>query len=307
MHETTEPTKDTEYLLRRGDLHLRVAPWGASVRGMWRGDKHGDCQLIISEYSGADSNIGSQGEVLMPFPSRISHGQYTFQGQTHQLAIPDDFGPHAMHGFLRSVLWETTERSETAVTFSIAIGESDFPGYPFALRVTVTYRLNERGLVCKFQATNTGTTDAPFGAGFHPYLMVGSPFIDSDLLTVPFERQMIGGTRTDVAGTEHDFLTERAVGSLCADAVYTAPLRDADGIARVRLAAPDQLRIVTVWMDKTFDYMVLYSGDTQPDVLRRRALAIEPWTCAPNAFNHPERGLTILKPGQTLSGSWGVY
>ena len=312
MPETTTDTKntqDTEYLLRQGDFRLRVAPWGASVRGMWWEDEeeHYDCQDIITAYSGADGSIGSQGEVLMPFPSRIPHGQYTFQGQTHQLAVSDDFRPHAMHGFLRGVFWEMTHRSPAEITFSVVVKESDFPGYPFALRVSVTYRLNERGLVCDFQAENAGTTDAPFGAGFHPYFTVGSSLIDSDLLTVPFERQQIGGETTLVAGTKHDFLTTRAVGSLAANAVYTSPRRDSNGRARVRLNAPDQSRCVTVWMDETFDYVVLYSGDTQPDSLRRRALAIEPWTCAPNAFNYPERGLTVLKPGQTLSGSWGVY
>jgi aldose 1-epimerase len=59
-------------------------------------------------------------------------------------------------------------------------------------------------------------------------------------------------------------------------------------------------------MDETFEYVVLYSGDTLPPSHQRFALAIEPWTCAPNAFNYPERGLNVLAPGARLSGSWGV-
>ena len=59
-------------------------------------------------------------------------------------------------------------------------------------------------------------------------------------------------------------------------------------------------------MDAAFDYVVFYSGDPLPAAHRRRSLAIEPMTCASDAFNHPEWGLVALVPGQTFSGAWGV-
>jgi aldose 1-epimerase len=34
-------------------------------------------------------------------------------------------------------------------------------------------------------------------------------------------------------------------------------------------------------------------------------LAIEPMTCAPDAFNSGD-GLRVLQPGQTFSAAWGI-
>jgi aldose 1-epimerase len=305
MSENTITTEaddqNTEYLLHGDDLRLRVSPFGASVRGMWRGD-----DLVITEYRGAENNIGSQGDVLMPFPSRIPDGRYTFDGATHQLAVNDSGRPHAMHGFLRSALWETTERSDSNVTFSITVNDGDYSGYPFALRISVTYSLQSAGLRCDFHCENFGIRPAPFGAGFHPYFTVGSDIIDVDILEVPLREFLKNGEHVEVAGTRWDFRKPKPVGDAPCDAVYRNPVRDSDGLARVRYTSPDGNRAITLWMDQTFDYLVLYSGDTLPPTHQRRALAIEPWTCAPNAFNYPERGLTVLAPGESLSGSWGV-
>ncbi len=69
---------------------------------------------------------------------------------------------------------------------------------------------------------------------------------------------------------------------------------------------PTWCAYLTVWMDDAFNYVVLYSGDPLPETHRRRSLAIEPMTCASDAFNHPEWGLVRLEPGRTFAGSWGV-
>jgi len=37
----------------------------------------------------------------------------------------------------------------------------------------------------------------------------------------------------------------------------------------------------------------------------RKSIAIEPMTCAPNAFNN-EQGLIILAPFESFSASWGI-
>jgi aldose 1-epimerase len=41
-----------------------------------------------------------------------------------------------------------------------------------------------------------------------------------------------------------------------------------------------------VWMDSTLSFAMVYTGDTLADSARRRhGIAIEPMTCAPDAFN----------------------
>jgi aldose 1-epimerase len=63
---------------------------------------------------------------------------------------------------------------------------------------------------------------------------------------------------------------------------------------------------VTVWMDDSHPYAMIYSGDTLGDVARRRhGLAIEPMTCAPDAFNSGA-GLVVLQPGAAHTSTWGI-
>jgi aldose 1-epimerase len=49
---------------------------------------------------------------------------------------------------------------------------------------------------------------------------------------------------------------------------------------------------------------MVFTGDTLPDG-GRRSLAVEPMTCAPNAFRSGD-GLVRLEPEQTHNSSWGI-
>jgi aldose 1-epimerase len=51
---------------------------------------------------------------------------------------------------------------------------------------------------------------------------------------------------------------------------------------------------------------MVFTADGIPDTARRRrSVAIEPMTCAPNAFRSGD-GLIVLQPGDSWSGSWGI-
>ena len=51
---------------------------------------------------------------------------------------------------------------------------------------------------------------------------------------------------------------------------------------------------------------MVFTGDALPEPERRRqGLAVEPMTCAPNAFNSGD-GLLTLAPGETFRGQWGI-
>ncbi len=303
---------DTEITVQADKLRLRASPYGASLRGLWREGMNGQQEEVITGYTGAKHKVGGQGDVLIPFPGRVRDGRYAFDDQTYQMPINDKEGPNAIHGFLRLVGWETLKQEERTVTFAVSLRADEHPGYPFGLRATVSYALDEEGMTCRFTIENTGERPAPVGAGFHPYFTVGSPFIDTTSLQVPmaatleFENLLPTGRILPVEGTAYDFRQERPIGDTVFNTCYLHPLRDADGLVRMRLAAADTHRAITVWMDEAFSYVVLYSGDPLPPAHRRRALAIEPMTCGSDAFNHPEWGLTVLAPHQILTGAWGV-
>jgi aldose 1-epimerase len=59
-------------------------------------------------------------------------------------------------------------------------------------------------------------------------------------------------------------------------------------------------------MDERYRYVELFTGDSLPEAARRRrSLAVEPMTAAPNAFRTGD-GLVTLHPGQTDRATWGL-
>ena len=62
------------------------------------------------------------------------------------------------------------------------------PGYPFSLAVAIEYALSDDGLSVATTATNAGPDPCPYGCGAHPYLTLGTPTVDSVVLTAPAER-----------------------------------------------------------------------------------------------------------------------
>jgi aldose 1-epimerase len=59
-------------------------------------------------------------------------------------------------------------------------------------------------------------------------------------------------------------------------------------------------------MDERFPFVHVYTADSMADPARRRGgVAIEPMTCAPDAFNSGD-GLLALAPGASFAGRGGL-
>ncbi|HZU80060.1 MAG TPA: hypothetical protein VE991_09105, partial [Acidimicrobiales bacterium] len=98
----------------------------------------------------------------------------------------------------------------------------------------------------------------------------------------------------------------RPVGPTRLDTCFGDLARDEDGNARVTLSHPDRDRRLVLWMDRSFRYVMAYTGDTvAPEERRRRSLALEPMSCPPDALRTGE-GLVTLAPGESFKGSWGI-
>jgi aldose 1-epimerase len=169
------------------------------------------------------------------------------------------------------------------------------PGYPFTLRLRLAYRLDDRGLAVDAVAENAGSEPCPFGLGFHPYLAAN---VDELELAVPARTRIAADERgVEQRREPSDLRDRRQVGDRRLDATYTDLDRDTKGLARVH--AGD----VVVWCDEAFPYLQVFSGDLPQ--IRRRGLAVEPMTCAPNAFASGD-GLLRLAPGERFAGRWGI-
>lgn len=73
--------------------------------------------------------------------------------------------------------------AEDSVTMRLRLHPS--PPYPFALDLSVRYELGPDCLTVTTRATNIGDADAPWSAGAHPYVTVGTAVVDDAVLQVP--------------------------------------------------------------------------------------------------------------------------
>lgn len=307
-------TPDTEHTLSFGDQRAVVSPWGGSLRRYFVVGADGSERDIVWGYSGGSHKKGGQGDVLIPFPGRIPQGRYAFAGETFQLELNDKEGPNAIHGFVRTQPWRCSLNTMNEVAYRVDVDEATYgsKGYPFSLAIQIRYRLDENSLSCTFEIENAGRRAAPVGAGFHPYFTVGTTLIDEAVLRLPCaglvefsDRLLPTGKILSVEGTEWDYRAARPIGGRRFNHCYVQLERDTDGIAVASLSHAASGRTIEVFMDRSFSSVVVYSGEAITSQARR-ALAIEPMTCATDAFNHPEWGLAVLDPGQRFTGRYTV-
>lgn len=253
---------------------------------------------------------GGRGQLLMPWPSRIEDGRYSFGGRDLQLPLTEPARRTAHHGLVRWAAWSLEEQSTSSVSLLLHLPAQ--PGYPWSLDLQVTYDLSADGLTVTQTATNLSDAPAPFAAGAHPYLCVGAGTIDTWELTLPASRRVLVDDRMlpvgteAVDGTDYDFRISRPIKDTVFDHAFGDLDRDPAGRANVVLEGDrDGL---TLWVDETVHWLQVFSAD-RPEQGGRRAIAIEPMTAQANAFRTGE-DLTVLapagQPGDDLSVTWGI-
>lgn len=245
------------------------------------------------------------GTTLVPWPNRLSDGRYVFEGETYQLALTEPDAGNAIHGLGRWARWTPVRQDVDLITLGFDIVPQK--GYPFEVRAEVTYTVHaERGLSVTLGARNLGPGRAPFGAGSHPYLATHGHRIDDVTLTLPAaeqlvldERQVPVGART-LTGSD-DYRTGRKLKAHRFDSGFTGIERDATGrgVAELRTKTGG----ARMWFDETFRFLQVYTLDELTP--GQSGIAIEPMTCAPNAFN-TGAGLIVLEPDGAWTGSWGI-
>lgn len=293
-----------QFVIRHGESEATVVEVGGGLRTFRMGGRD-----ILDGYGSGEMCSGGRGQVLIPWPNRIQDGRYCFRGEELQLPLTEPKLHNASHGLVRWANWRGEEVAEGGVTMHYRLHPQ--PGYPWALDISIRYELNDGGLAVTTQAANIGTTACPFGAGMHPYLSAGGDPIDDAILTIPArtaletnDQQIPIGT-AEVKGTELDFREPRMIDDVVLDTAYTSLERDDQGRAWTTLSSGQGGWSTRLWVDRAHGFLMVFTGDTLSPERRRRGVAIEPMTCAPNAFNTGE-GVLTLEPGASVEFSWGI-
>ncbi len=298
MAAITEPPTGAQFELRRGRQRLVVTEIGAGVRS-WTVGGH----ELLAGFSPGEYDAAFAGRVLVPWPNRVRDGRYELDGAEHRLELSEPERGNALHGLVLQSRWRGVRTSARRVSLSHTLAPA--AGYPFELALAVSYELASGGVVMTVQATNVGAERAPFGAGLHPYLTPGTADVDDMVLEVPArtlvpvddERLLPTGPPTPIDGTALDFRQPRRLGALRVDACFGELGRSPAGVARVRLGTNSGPGQLTIWMDERFRFVQVFTADA--------AIAVEPMTCAPDAFNSGD-GLVVLEPGASFTGRCGL-
>jgi aldose 1-epimerase len=288
--------------IEHGDQRAVVTGVGAGLR-VYSVSGHD----VVNGYGVDEMATAGRGQVLIPWPNRLQDGRYEFEGRHYQLPLTEPERSNAIHGLVRWSVWSVGEHESERVVMRHRLHPQ--PGYPFILDLSIEYMLSANGLSVQTTATNVGPDRCPYGCGAHPYLSVGTETVDATVLRAPGRTVLQADGRgiptgaTPVADTEYDFGEPRAVADTKLDHGFTDLERGEDGLAMVELTNPASGVALAVWVDESFPYLMLFTGDL-PEV-ERRALAVEPMTCAPNAFRSGD-SLIVLEPGDSVTTTWGI-
>ena len=299
----SDPVTGEQFDIAAGPYRATVTEAGAGLREL----THQRQPLVLS-YPADEPAPAAFGQLLIPWPNRVSRGRYDFDGRSHQLDLSEPELDNAIHGLVRWAAWRPVEHSPDRLRMACALHGST--GYPFRLDLEVEYRLDAgTGLTVTVAATNPGTRPLPYAHGAHPYLTVGEP-IDGCTVQIPGsrylpvdERMIPSGPPLAVDGSAYDLRAGRLLGEQPIDLAFTGLERGPDGRAWVHLTGAD--RRTSFWLDEAQPWLEIYTADQVPVDRRRLGLGVEPMTGPPNAFGSGT-DVIRLEPGAGYTGSWGI-
>jgi len=303
----TVPLTGQQYEITAGRYRATVTELGAGLRELLFGN-----EPVIAGYEPDDLPPAGAGQLLAPWPNRIDGGRYAFGGTEFQLALTEPARRNAIHGLTRWLAWTPVRQDASVVLLRSAPHGQQ--GYPFCLEIEAEYRLAEdTGLHVAITATNRGSHAAPYGTGSHPYLTAGTPSVDGCELTLPVafwlpldDRGIPSAPPAAVDGTPYDFRKPRTIGTTRLDHALTGLDRDSDGRAWAHLAGDGGTGThVGLWAGTGYRWLQVFTGDPLGPDRRRKAVAIEPMTCPPNAFVSAD-DLLVLEPGEAVTHTWGI-
>ncbi|MBO3103745.1 aldose 1-epimerase family protein [Cellulomonas fengjieae] len=298
---TTPLPTGRQHVLELGAQRAVVTAVGASLR-----EYVVDGRDVVLPFDETEIPPAFSGAVLAPWPNRLRDGTYGYEGTTYEVPLTEPSRQTALHGLVAHTTFETLSADATTVVLEHVVVPTH--GYPWPVRLQVTYELTAGGLRVTAEATNLGTTTAPYGIGFHPWLSPGDGSVDDCTLQVDAARHVTIDDRMLPTGTErvsgdYDLRSPRPLAGLDLDDAWIDLDRDADGLSWIRLGGSDG-RTVAMWADGAARAWQVCTGDTVA-LIQRRGVAAEPMTCIADAFR-TGNDLVQLAPGATHVITWGL-
>jgi aldose 1-epimerase len=262
--------------------------------------------------------------VLVPFPGRLHGGTFPFMGREVSIGPRDERGD-ALHGCVLARSWRWCDEAGgcAGTDALLSFASTDDPAlvaeWPFPFSIVLRLFLDDTCLRWDLEIVNSGPHAMPFGAGLHPYLAtgfgVGADRDDCEVTVAAehqwgWERGAVTGVARDVAQGV-DVRCPRRIGDLLRrdgsmldrlNLLYSLfehveGRRPGDpGGASARLRHRPSGREVSIEAGAGLGAMMLFIPPWN------RSIALEPYSCVPNAFNLDAEGvrcgMKVLRPGE---------
>jgi aldose 1-epimerase len=283
-----------------------IPGYGATLNALALRNSEGKLLQLVDGSPDYDYLLGPgttayKGCVLFPFPNRIADGTYVYAGHQYQFPINHPSENNALHGTHCNAAF-TVHESHTfndEVQLLLTFEGDGSEGWPYSYLFEVLYILNKSGLVSTLRVTNKSAASMPVGLGVHPYFTLG-PSIDTLDYSMSPGHILDVDTRLIPTGTETlaPVYNKTPLSALQFDSCF----RTISGNERswVNLHSANLESTLHVWMETNGEHFLQVY--TPPG---RKAIAIEPMTCAPDAFNN-QIGLSELRRGELLTLTYGV-
>jgi len=248
--------------------------------------------------------------ILFPWPGRIDRATFSWNGRQHVMPVNETARGHALHGLVCDRSFRVLRRGP--YYFKCELDSAFDPEltatWPYPFKLQLDYEIGN-GLRLTAAVTNTGSQPMPFGLGTHPFFRAPlGPRSTRASLRIQFDpasrrilnERLIPTGHDEPIGGKYDLRSGRELDGESYDDVFRAPAPDADGTIGARLIDPALRVVVEVRADSSFRDWVIYAPPDRPVV------SLEPYTCAPDAFNLASRGIDAgvieLQPGASWCG-----
>jgi aldose 1-epimerase len=239
------------------------------------------------------------GKILAPWPNRIKDGKYTFNKKDYQLPINEVSKNNSLHGLVANCQWEVIFQDQSKVVLQYLLNQPEI--YPGKLQLQVSYEIIEQGLEVSVLSENVGEISAPYGVSIHTYLVAGALVKNNELLLqLPADQflevdaeRLLPIKLAPVTGTNFDFISLKKISDLFIDHAFKY---SSDYSRSISLLNAEGQGAEVIFDDQS-KWIQIHTADRDLQGDSRMAVAIEPMTCPPDAFNSGI-DLIVLKPGK---------
>lgn len=239
------------------------------------------------------------GKILAPWPNRIKDGKYTFNKKDYQLPINEVSKNNSLHGLVANCHWEVILQDQSKVILQHLLNQPDI--YPGKLQLQVSYEIIEQGVEISVLSENVGDISAPYGVSIHTYLVAGALVKNYELLLqLPSDQflevdaeRLLPIKLQPVTGANFNFVSLKKISNLFIDHAFKYSSDYPRSISLLNAEGQG----AEVIFDEQSNWIQIHTADRDLRADSRMAVAIEPMTCPPDAFNSGI-DLIVLEPGK---------